>query len=170
MSVVTLPHKVQPSRYALHLLRLWMRRNAWWAIGTPLVVSLILAMFVNTRFVYLSVVLVCLVLPHIFVTVYWRHLLSDRNCRWLLPHTVTIGQQSLTVDYIPEPSDDEPASVEPARPPFTLPISSITGCRLTDDGLLLTLDNDPYHIIIIPTAAFPDTTSLTTTLRQLTPQ
>lgn len=143
---------MQPSRYALHLLGLWLRRNAWWAFGVPVVVSLILAMFVDTKFVYLAVVLVCLVLPHVFVTVYWRHLLSDATCRWILPHTVSFTADAIAVEYVAEAEEaDGDTSL---RAPFDIDMALVTSARIKDDILVLTVGDNPYDIIIVPINAF----------------
>lgn len=143
---------MQPSRYALHLLGLWLRRNAWWAFGVPVVVSLILAMFVDTKFVYLAVVLVCLALPHVFVTVYWRHLLSDATCRWILPHTVSFTADAIAVEYVAEA--DETDTDTPLRAPFDIDMALVTSARIKDDILVLTVGDNPYDIIIVPLNAF----------------
>ncbi len=161
MKTSTLPHKVQPSRYALHLLRLWIRRNAWWAFGIPVTASLILAMLVDLKFIYIAVILVCLILPHVFINVYWHHLLSDRTCRWLLPHTMTLVDGQIVTEYISETdSDNTDGEQTTVRPTFSIATDSVNRCRLTEDEMILNISNDPYDIIIIPISAFHDTTSI----------
>ena len=159
MNVTTLPHKVQPSRYALHLLRLWIRRNAWWAFGIPVTVSLVMAMLIDLKFIYIAVILVCLILPHVFVSVYWHHLLSDNTCRWLLPHTMTLTDDTIVTTYVPEKNDDSEEKSVSIRPPFTIDIKSVNNCRITDDAVIIYLGDNPYDIVIIPLTAFPDTTA-----------
>ena len=118
----------------------------------PVVVSLILAMFVDAKFVYLAVVLVCLVLPHVFVTVYWRHLLSDATCRWILPHTVSFTADTIAVEYVADA--DETDSDTHLREPFDIDMALVTSAWIKDDILVLTIGTNPYDIIIVPLNVF----------------
>ncbi len=77
-TITTKPCQVSPQRYFNLLLRYWLRRNWIW-VALPLVLLIALAIY-NTLFIYVGLIIIFLVLPPLFMFLWFSYILHP-DCR-----------------------------------------------------------------------------------------
>ncbi len=161
--MITESFRVLPSRYARHLMQMWTARH-WWIIAVPPIIALTLALTVDWRFLFVAVILVFLVIPHIMVTVYYYHAMSPRSAMSILPHRVVFEDSALRIKYdlkqeecaVNTDEDTEKQATQPERPDDIIPYSEITAITTKKSDLILHLSSGDYHILVIPLANLPE--------------
>ena len=152
MSLTTEPFKITPAAYARHQMRMWTRHN-WWIVNVPQDVAVIKSMAVDWRFLFVAVILVFLVLPHIMVTVYYYHALSPKSAMSILRHRIVFEAEVLRIVY--EDEDAEDSAVSP-RPDDIIRRSDISAVTVQKSDILLHLAGGRYDIIVVPSGLWPE--------------
>lgn len=130
----------------------------------------------DIRYLMLTLVLVCLVIPPALLIVYYYYALDPKARVNITPHTVGCDGHTLTIsEYAaPQPDSDEEndnvdvtphtESTSPDDAPVTvskIPLSSLYGMRHSCGNICIDLDNRTIPpILIIPYSAFPSSASL----------
>ncbi|MCM1021397.1 MAG: hypothetical protein NC343_04035 [Muribaculum sp.] len=141
----TVAVKVATHEYAGALMRLWVRRNWYWAFAMPIVAVVVAAVMLSLRYLLIGVVLACLVCPHIIVWVYYYHALSPRSRMSILPHEVTVTDEGITLTYVGD-SDEEAE----ARKVDYVPASAIRRVSYTDTITIVHLNGGRYDVVVLP--------------------
>lgn len=132
--------------YASTLLRIWVRRNWYWAFALPIAAATAAAAMFSIKWLLIAVVLACLVCPQIIICVYYYHAMSPDSRMSILPHCVHATQQGIRLTYQPADENDE----RPFPAPDFIAAEQITAITYTDRHIILRLDNDPYKIVVHP--------------------
>lgn len=154
--------KVSPSSYALHLMRMWTRAH-WWLVTVPPAIALSLAITVDWKFLFVAVILVFIVIPHIMVTVYYYHALSPESAMSILPHKIAFEADALRIIYEPAEIPDNPDNMENTenrtstqRNDDIIPRDSIKAVTTYKSDYILHLSAGKYRILVIPASVLPD--------------
>lgn len=127
-------------RVGLALLARW-----WWAWLLP-VAACCVAATVEAVWIFVALMLVCLLYPGLVMFIYMNYALSPEARRTLLPHTVTLAPDGLTVNY----HDDR------NTPPETFTREDITSVECGRNDIVFHLRTPRYHHIAIPVHAVPE--------------
>lgn len=150
--MTTPPHKVHPQTLVRILMSMWIKRNWWW-IATPAVIALIVAAALHDlRFVLVALIWVFLVAPPIMIMVYFYHALSPEarySIRW---HTITITREGIVINYPEEAREEEGDATYPVLPDDIISWEQITSSENLPQYTVITLHDNPYKVIIIPTS------------------
>lgn len=155
--MTTASFKITPSAYARHLMRMWTRAH-WWLVAVPPAVSLALAIAVDWKFLFVAVILVFIVIPHIMVTVYYYHALSPESAMSILPHKIAFEPDALRIIYEPDDTDNPDDSPRQLRDNDIIPRDSIKAVTTHKSDVILHLSAGKYRILVIPVSALPDGT------------
>ncbi len=142
------PFSIPTYRYAFTLMRVWIRRNWYWAFALPVALSLFAAVTLSLRYLLIAVVLVFLVCPHIILWVYYYHAMSPESRMSILPHTMNVDHKGIKITYVPDDDDDDDKRKLP--PPDFIEASRISDIRCVDDYLIVKLDSNSYRLVIFP--------------------
>ncbi|MCM1504236.1 MAG: hypothetical protein NC127_03460 [Muribaculum sp.] len=159
--MTTETHKIAPSAYARHLMRIWTVRH-WWLVAVLPAIALTLVFVIDWRFLFVAVILVFLVIPHIMVTVYYYHAMSPKAAMSILPHRVIFESDALRIVYDTEPEgQDEDTNSESnteqiKRQDDIIPYSDISSITRNKSDILLHLSSGEYNILVIPSAQWPE--------------
>lgn len=140
------PVSVATHVYASALMHIWVRRNWYWAFALPIAAAIAAAATLSLNWLLIAVVMACLVCPHIIVCVYYYHALSPDSRMSILPHTIKVTDQAVTLTYVAT----DPDSNSPLPPPDIIPAARITGIRHTGQLTIITLDKGSYNVIVQP--------------------
>lgn len=155
--------KISPSAYARHLMRMWTRAH-WWIVTVPPAIALVLAIAVDWKFLFVAVILVFIVIPHIMVTVYYYHALSPESAMSILPHRIVFEPDALRIIYEPsdrhsdEHSENDESNSRPLRDDDIIPRDSIKAVTTHKSDVIIHLSAGKYRILVIPVSALPDGT------------
>lgn len=115
----------------------------------------------DLRILVVALMLVFVIIPPIMMIVYFYHAMSPTAAFSILRHFVSVDTSGLTFTYIP---DENPAGQEihdetkdtaiPAREPGHISWDRIARIDETSASMVITLDDSPYSIILIPRDAF----------------
>ena len=141
-----LPVSVATHVYASTLLRIWVKRNWYWAFALPIATATAAAFLFSLKWLLVAVVLTCLVCPHIIICVYYYHAMSPDSRMSIIPHSVHVTRQGISLIY--QPADEEDKRPVPA--PDFITAERITQISYTDRHIILRLDNDRYKIVVHP--------------------
>lgn len=152
--------RITPVAYADHLMHLWVRSYRW-LLAIPPAVAIGAAFAFDLRFLFVAVILIFLVIPHVMVTVYYYHALSPDSAMSILPHRIVFEPDSLRIIY-EDPDEYNEADVEgtaaqPRRPrkDDVIPMSQLRGVSVHKSDILLHLATGKYRIIAVPVSQWP---------------
>ncbi|WP_288307407.1 hypothetical protein [uncultured Muribaculum sp.] len=138
------PCHVQTHEYAMALMKIWIRRNWPWAFALPILAVAAAAATMSIRYLLIAVVLACLVFPHIIVLIYYSHAMSPHIRMSILPHTVNVSENGITLTYIPQ----QEQQTVPA--PDHIPSGLIKKITYTGTLTIIHLNTGRYNIIALP--------------------
>jgi hypothetical protein len=157
-AIRTTEFKIATGDYASLIARRWLAQW-WWAFALPLFASII-ASTSDTRFVYVSLILIFIIWPMALSFAWFNYMLKPSAIRAVRPCVATFTDQAVTLEY-PAPkvdsNDDRPA---PAKlSPVTLAWSDIKA--IEQEGKLMLLitaiqGNKIADFTAIPTNALSD--------------
>ena len=143
---------------------MWTRAH-WWLVTVPPAVALVLAIAVDWKFLFVAVILVFIVIPHIMVTVYYYHALSPESAMSILPHRIVFEPDALRIIYEPadrqvsdENSENDENHSRPLRNDDIIPRDSIKAVTTHKSDVIIHLSAGKYRILVIPVSALPDGT------------
>lgn len=122
----------------------WLLARGW-LLAAP-IVGLAFAAYQtgDSRLWVVIPVLVCLILPLVMVTLYYKYSLTPEAIAAVWPHRVHVSVDgSLTL--IPEPTDDETSP----RPRMVVPAGEIKNVDRRASRCIIHLKNKPFRYVII---------------------
>lgn len=150
--MTTPPHKTHPHTLVRVLMFTWIKRNWWWIAAPPVIALIVSAALHDLRFVLVALIWVFLVAPPVMIMVYFYHALSPEarySIRW---HTISITPDGIMINYPEESKEDAQDTSCPELPDDIIPRKRITSVKHLPQYTLLTLDDNPYKVIIIPSS------------------
>jgi hypothetical protein len=143
--MITESFKVSPTTLATEILKMWLERN-YWMLVVPPAACIIMAMFVDIKFIFVAVVLIFLILPPILLFVYYFHALSPESRYSILEHHISMSEEGINIIY----------DGEDAHNPEFLAWSDISALLIGSDKIVYKLRKDTYAIIILPFSALSE--------------
>lgn len=123
----------------------------WWWIAIPVVASIIIGVAIDTRFLFISAMIVFLIIPTILMMVYFSRALSIDARKHIIPKYITIDESSVKTYFI-NPDPDNMKYILPDNE--TMPLTDIVDLSVDKQNMVLRFVGDDNRFIIIPLNAF----------------
>lgn len=134
-----------PAGYVRRVAVMWLWRR-WWVWALPVVACCVAAVWWPV-WIFVALMLIFLLYPSLMMMIYFYHAMSPEAQRALLPQSVTVSNNGITVDYHDERKT--PSEIFKREE-----IMSITSGK---NGITVRVRGPHYRHIYIPASAFPQT-------------
>lgn len=121
----------------------------------PLVFCVVAACF-NVMWVFVAFMLVCLLYPGLLMMIYFNYALSPQARRTLLPHSVTLTDDSIRVTYHKPDEDDSMPPVRHLPGDEVYTAVDVKSVEPGADFVTIYLKTPRYHHLSIPAGAITD--------------
>lgn len=123
----------------------------WWWIAIPVVGSIIIGIAIDTRFLFISAMIVFLIIPTILMIVYFNRALSIDARKHIISKYITINESSVKTYFI-NPDPDNMKYILPENE--TMPLTDIVDLSVDKQNMVIRFVGDDNRFIIIPLNAF----------------
>jgi hypothetical protein len=158
--VTTEAYSMTAGEYTTLVARRWLSAW-WWAFALPLAVSAVAATS-DTRFIYVSLIIIFILWPMALSVVWFRYALTDQAVRAIRQCLATIDDEKFTFQYPAKVNPDDGSLIMKALPPITIKYADIK--TIEQDGkfmvIILKSDSRIPALTIMPSSALPDKTWL----------
>jgi hypothetical protein len=157
-TVTTEQYNMTASEYTSLIARRWLSAW-WWAFALPLAVTAV-ASFYDTRFIYVSLIIIFIIWPMALSIVWFRYALTDEAVRAIRPCTATVDDDKFVFEYPDKINPDDGSIILKSLKPVTIMFSDIK--TIEQDGRFMVIirnsDSRISALTMIPTNAFSDQT------------
>lgn len=154
------PFKIPASTLAATIMKRWIGDHIVTLAMPPFILTFFGALF-DLKILVVALMLVFVIIPPIMMIVYFYHAMSPTAAFSILRHSVSVDTSGLTFTYLPEENpvgqgihDETKDSAIPAREPEHVSWDRIARIDETSASIVVTLNDSPYSIILIPRDAF----------------
>jgi hypothetical protein len=157
-TVTTDKYNMTASEYTSLTARRWLSAW-WWAFALPLAATVV-ASFCDTRFIYVSLIIVFIIWPMALSVVWFRYALTDEAVRAIRPCIATVDDDKFVFEYPEQVNPDDGSLIMKSLTHVILKFSDIR--TIEQDGRFMVIirksDSRIPALIMIPTNVFDDNT------------
>lgn len=163
MAITTDIYNLNTDTFIRESMKNFLSRNWWW-IAFPVIISIIIGIGIDTRFLFISAMIIFLIIPTTLMIVYFNQVLSTDARKHIIPRYITIDESSIII-FFTNPDPDNHEYILPDNE--TVPLTDIISLSVNRQNIIITFTGGNNRFIIIPSNAFKNENEIASAINMI---